>query len=106
MLWKTLVVGATLVLVAACTEDATPGAIQDADACASAVSQVAEATDGQAAAEDLAPAFEACASVEDFSQFAEQDLADVMGDMDAQEFVSEQCAATEELADTQLCESL
>ena len=106
MLRKVLFVGATLLLATGCTEDAMPGAIEDAEACQSAVNDVAEEVEGQAAPEDLEPVFDACRSMEDFSEFVQEDGLELIGDMNADEFVTEQCNSMETLAETELCQSL
>ena len=103
---KTALVGAVLLLVPACTQDATPEAIENSEACEAAVAQVGEAVQGEATPEDMAPAFEECASMDDFSEFVQEDFPNLMGDMEPEEFVREQCTNAEELVDTQLCQSL
>ena len=103
---KPALAGAFLLLATACTEDATPEAIENATACEEAVAEVGAVADGDAAPEELEPAFEECVSVEDFSTFVEEDMPELVGDMDPEQFVREQCENAEELVDTQLCESL
>lgn len=103
---KPALAGVFLLLATGCTEDATPEAIENATACQEAVAEVGAAVEGEAAPEDLQPAFENCASVEDFSTFVEEDVPELVGDMDPEQFVMEQCENAEELVDTELCQSM
>lgn len=106
-MWKKpALAGVFLLLATGCTQDATPEAIANATACEDAVAEVAAAMDGEAAPEELQPAFEDCVNLEDFSTFVEEDVPELLGDMDPEQFVREQCENAEELADTELCEAL